>query len=390
MTGLSFLQLAVDVDGLFLRVFVVAKDQVVPGVGGNDEAAIQIVAVEAHVGLSVSDDQMQPLVGSHRIRAQDGPVAGRATAGEVTAIDPGGDGEAAILQAQADGVGQGDVLGAVESHGVVKVAGFLARGTGRAGAVGRRHGAGMILEGGGRARLIEGQPHLGKARLLAPVGDEGGGHLGQADGAGGGDVGRLYRAGYGRLFQGLQDEGEGRYVDLGQSRRVGGGQGEQTLGVAVVELVAHRGRVVQGIAYLDEGVVGVVAGLQQHVLDLGLRERPVKYGHLVYEAVKALAAGSTTLRCCGADEQGIIGVGMGWGAVGDGPLVDTVHVEGDGVVAIHHGGHVLPLVGLEANACGGVILHAEGGETQIRARGTEAKAVVAAGPGRGHDPPPPR
>ena len=375
------LQLAVQKDGLLVLVLIVAVDEVIPDLGLKSDVALQGV-VGLHVGLAIIREAHEEAVKAGIVCAQDCPEAG-----EIAALDPGRNGETAVSQAQPLRVGQADGLRAIELHRIVKVAGFPGLGAGGAGAatIGRRHGARTVGEGDDAACLIQLEPQLGEAGLLAPVGDEGAGHLGQTDGAGGGDVGRLHRAGYGRLLQRLQDEGAGRYVDLGQGRRIGGGQGEQALGVAVVELVAHRGRVAQGIAYLDEGVVGVVAGLQQLVLDLGSRECAVKYGHLVYEAHKALHAGGAIPGCCGADEQGIVGVGMGGCAVGDGPLVDTVHVEGDVVVAIHHGGHVLPRVGLKADAREGIILHPEGGETQIRTRGAKAKAVVAVGPGCGHD-----
>ncbi len=48
--------------------------------------------------------------------------------------------------------------------------------------------------------------------------------------------------------------------------------------------------------------------------------------------------------------------------MGDGASGHAVHVEGDGIVAVHDSGHVGPAVGLQPDPRQGVVLDAESRE----------------------------
>ena len=132
-----------------------------------------VIVVKAHVGLAVTYEQLQPPIAALRVGAQNGIVA---LLGKLTALDPGHDGEAAILQLQHIGIGQlhGVVL-PIELGGQAHLPLHAGFGTTVAGTTAIMIPVGTVVERTGPFRFVEMQlePRRGQVEKTDFVDGEG-------------------------------------------------------------------------------------------------------------------------------------------------------------------------------------------------------------------------
>ncbi len=278
--------LALDKDSHHLLLFVVTEHDVIPDIVRQRVVAGKAVVVEPHVQFALIETEDETFVRRRFVSAKKGLI----TCGSgVGGLDPRGDGEAAIFEAQRFGVRQHDgVVAAVKGHAVVEIARLL---PGRAAVapttpIARGRDAGVILELGHVRRFVEGQPELGEARLLTPIGDNASGNLRQADGAGGHDGTDGDLTVDERFFLRMQDKGLRRDGVAGEFLREV--CGEQALRLAAQQLIGDGGLVIEGCVRHHDEIVGIIARVHR-LAHFSLTEGVIEDGDFIQHPPEKIA-----------------------------------------------------------------------------------------------------